>query len=910
MEYNDRIKLLGIAVLILVAAFFAVPWDDKPGFKEGQFLQSCKITPGLDLRGGAELRLRLKKEDLVAGVSLREAMSRALEVLERRINTMGLKEPSIRPYGEEEIVVQVPGGEPHEVERVKQILSRSGKLVFMVVASEEVASQYKYPEKAPPGHVWMPVSKEAQGEIGAAHILLEDKEWVTGDHVTTAYVARDDMGRPEVHLEFDGPGKEAFATVTERCAGQRQLAVVLDGVVHSAPQVREPIVGGRARISGRFSREEASNLSIVLKSGRLPAPLEIVGEYFVGATLGRQSVELGRIASLIGLAVVMLIMVIYYRGAGLIACVVLVANIILIFGVMAFFGATLTLPGIAGIVLTMGMAVDANIIIFERIREEKLRGKPLLKAFEAGFARAFLTVLDANLTTFIAGVILYYVGIGPIQGFATTLMIGIVTTLFTAVACSKVMLRMAITSGVMKEFSIMSLCARTNFGFMRASRFCGAVSLLLCIGAVAVFVYAVSGGSQILGIEFTGGTEVAVQFLEPLRADFVRDELRKLTVTRGDREVPKYPDVEVQRVLGVLGKEEASEVFETDASKNFVIRIGAASATSANEPADSTTTPLVADLKRIFKGYITERPIEDKENLRTPAGEWRVFVINLATPMEPGEVEAKLKEWSEKAGAKEPHVKAIDEGKKAFEIKVAPEDTARVPELQEFIGKNFNLVSDPFTQVVTFGARVAGDLKSRAFFALLLSWVAMILYLWIRFELRFGVAAVVALIHDVLICLGVLTIVDMLLPQGWGINLDIGMSSIAAFLTIVGYSVNNSIVVFDRVRENLREMKKEPYPRIVDASINQTLMRCIMTALTTFAALVVLFAIMARAGGGVAAFTFPVLVGVIVGTYSSWFIAPSFTALWSTVTHGKPKIAVATIEKGMERVTESQNRER
>ncbi len=907
MEYNDRIKLLGIVVLVLVAAFFAFPWEDKPGFKEGQFLQNFKITPGLDLRGGAELRLRLKKEELSQEISLREAMSRAVEVLERRINTMGLKEPSIRPYGEDEIVVQVPGGEPHEVERVKQILSKSGQLVFMIVAGQELVTAYKYPETAPPGHVWLPVSKDEQGEGGLSHMLLEDKKWVTGDHITTAYVGRDEMGRPEVHLEFDNAGKTAFAAVTEKCAGQRQLAIVLDGVVHSAPRVDEPIPSGKARIRGKFTQEEARSLSIVLKSGRLPAPLEISGEYFVGPTLGKQSVELGRVASLIGLAVVMLMMVIYYRGVGLITCAALIMNLILIFGVMAFFGATLTLPGIAGVVLTMGMAVDANIIIFERVREEKQRGKPMIKAFESGFDRAFLAVFDSNLTTFIAGVILYYVGIGPIQGFATTLMIGIATTMFTAVACTKVMLRMAITGGVMKEFSVMSLMTKANFGFMRTSKLCSIVSLLLCIGAVVVFVYAVGGGSRILGIEFTGGTEVTVQFSEPLKADFVRGELQKLTATEDGREVPKYPDAEVQRVLGVLGKEKASDVFETDMSRGFIIRVGATATTPANVPAGDTTAQLVTDLRKIFKGRIGERPIEDKENLRTPTGEWRVFVISLAAPMEGGEVEAKLKDWSTKAAAKEPHVKAVDDGKKSFEIRVAPEDTARVPDLQEYIEKNLSLVSDPFTQVFTFGARVAGDLKSRAFFALLLSWAAMIVYLWVRFELRFGVAAVVALIHDVLISLGVLTIVDMLLPLSWGINLDIGMSSVAAFLTIVGYSVNNTIVIFDRVRENLKEMKKEPYPRIIDVSVNQTLMRCIMTSLTTLGALVVLLVIMARTGGGVAAFTFPVLVGVVVGTYSSWFISPWFTALWSAVAHGKQKVgAAATVEKPADRSAENQ----
>ncbi|MDQ7779413.1 MAG: protein translocase subunit SecD, partial [Planctomycetota bacterium] len=728
-------------------------------------------------------------------------------------------------------------------------------------------------------HLWLPFAEKEKAGEAATHILVEDAELVTGASIAQAYRGHDEFGKSEIHLEFDKEGKLKFADVTERNVGRR-LAIVLDGVVQSAPRIDEPIPSGQARIRGKFTPDDASNLAIVLRSGKLPAPLEVVGEYYVGPTLGEESVRLGRIASIIALIVVMLMMVLYYRGAGLISCIALVMNLILIFGLLAFFGATITLPGIAGIVLTMGMAVDANIIIYERILDEKLRGKPLIKAFEAGFDRAFYAVFDANVTTFLAGIILYYVGIGPIQGFAVTLMIGILTTMFTAVLCTKIMMRMIITGGLMKEFSVMSLLRGARFGWLSISKLCMICSLVVCIASIALFGYAVSGGGSVLGIEFTGGSEVTMEFNKPVTADFVRGEIIKFTGDSPGATGPKYPDVEVQRVVS---REEATSVggaLEKEAAKTYIVRAGSREEGGQSAAGGGTSSaPFVADLRRIFKGRISERPIEDMADATSDGAVWRRFGINLAAPAEEEEVRTRLRAWSTNSAAKEPHVKAVGDAKTSFEIRLAPEDAQKLPELQEYVEKNLDLARDPFKSVSVFGARVAADLKSRAFFALILSWIGIVLYLWVRFELRFGIAAVVALIHDVVITLGVLTLVDLLVPLSWGINFDIGMASVAAFLTIVGYSVNNTIVIFDRVRENLRELKKEPYPAIVELSINQTLIRSIMTSLTTLAAVVILFVVTARSGGSIATFTFPVMVGIIVGTYSSWLIAPPLTAL-------------------------------
>jgi len=381
------------------------------------------------------------------------AAEQALETIRNRVDQFGVTEPDIRPQGEDRILIQLPGVQ--DPQRAVALIGKTALLEFKLVA-EEAGSQQLREGKLPPGVKMYPMrhTDATTGQTFERQIALRDRTLMTGESITNAEVRIDTQyNKPYVSLEFDSQGARQF----ERISGEnvkRQLAIVLDGTVYSAPVIQERISGGKASITGNFTMDEARDLAIVLRAGALPAPVKILEQRTVGASLGSDSIRQGLVASLLGGLVTVVFMVFYYRLSGLIADFALILNVPIIFACLAAFEATLTLPGIAGIILTVGMAVDANVLIFERIREELRLGKTPRAAVDAGFERATWTILDSNITTLIAAVVLFQFGTGPVRGFAVTLTIGICASLFTAIVATRVVFDYLLTYGRVRTLSI------------------------------------------------------------------------------------------------------------------------------------------------------------------------------------------------------------------------------------------------------------------------------------------------------------------------------------------------------------------------------------------------------------------------------------------------------------------------
>jgi preprotein translocase subunit SecD len=359
-----------------------------------------------------------------------QAMEQSIEIVRRRIDETGTKEPVIARQGNDRIILQLPGVD--DPQRIKDILGKTAKLSFNLVDADANQSALI----APPGSLRLPMQEDEE-----QFLIVQQRAVVTGDMLRDARTNFDQNGQPVVSFAFDGVGARRFADITTQNVG-KPFAIVLDNKILSAPVIREPITGGSGQISGNFTTQEANDLALLLRAGALPAPLTVVEERTVGPTLGADSIASGRDAALIGLAAVSLLVIVSYAFWGMLAALALLANMIFIFGVLSFFQATLTLPGIAGIVLTIGMAVDANVLIYERVREEFLSGRTPLAAIDAGYARAMSAVVDTNLTAFISALALMSFGVGPVRGFAVTLIIGVVTSLFSAVWLTRLMIMM------------------------------------------------------------------------------------------------------------------------------------------------------------------------------------------------------------------------------------------------------------------------------------------------------------------------------------------------------------------------------------------------------------------------------------------------------------------------------------
>ncbi|MFH1569502.1 MAG: protein translocase subunit SecD, partial [Gemmatimonadota bacterium] len=591
--------------------------------------------------------------------------------------------------------------------------------------------------------------------------LVRRKPEMTGSMVKMADVdigqSVEYLGQPIVNFETTDEGVQLFRRITGAHIGER-LAIVLDGAVYSAPVIQTKIANGRSIITGSGTRDEANDLAIVLRAGALPAKVEIIEDRTVGPSLGRDSVEMGRTAAVISMVVVALFMAAYYRMAGLIADLALGLNIVFLLAILAGFHATLTLPGIAGIVLTIGMAVDANVLIFERIREELRTGKTVRAAIDSGYSNALSAILDSNITTFIVGVVLYEFGTGPIRGFALTLCIGIVSSLFTALVVSRVVFNLATARSQAQTLSIgpVAVLADTHIGFLALRKYAIAGSLaVLALGLVSVV--GINGLKP--GIDFAGGTLLEFRFSPPVPVDQIRSQLGKVQV--GDRTLDLS----------------SSEIKRYGAASDIIVRV--------SEREEGTD---VAD-------GIKEAP---RAGLPGSTGSGDDWILR-----------------QEKVGPK-----------------------------------------------------IGQELRGAAVRAVLVSLGLLLVYVAWRFhQFIYGIAAVVALFHDVFITLGLLSLLDI----------EITLTVLAAVLALVGYSLNDTIVIFDRVRENLHTGRRLEFVQILDASINETLSRTFITSGTTLMAIIVM---MIWGGEVIRDFNITMTIGIIVGTYSTVFIASPVVYLW------------------------------
>ena len=583
----------------------------------------------------------------------------------------------------------------------------------------------------------------------------------------------DEYNRNIVTMAMNGSGAQKWQRLTAEAAAQtpkRSVAVVLDNYVYSYPQVQNEIAGGRTQITGNFSQEEASDLANILRAGKLDAPARIIQADVVGPSLGKEAISDSINSFAIALLLVLVYMYFYYSGAGLVANLALFVNMFFIFGLLASFRAVLTLPGMAGIVLTIGMAVDANVIIFERIREELRLGKGLRAAIVDGYKNSNSAIIDANVTTLIVGIILFAFGTGPIRGFATTLIIGILTSLFSALFISRLVFERRLDKKKEVAFSTKTTAnwyTNINFDFLRKRKVAYGVSaVVIAVGLFSLFTKGLN-----LGVDFEGGRSFQVRFDQP---------------------------VEVSDVAASL-----SEQF-VDADGN-------------------SFTPVVKTLGDANQVIITTN--------------YRIGETGTAVDED---IESKLY-----AGVKE-----------YFLAGIAAEDFF-TDDTEEAIG----LVG---SRVV--GPTIADDIKTGAVYSIIFSLIVVFLYILGRFrKWQFSLGAVVALVHDVLFVMGIFSLLDGVLP----FQLEVDQAFIAAILTVIGYSLNDTVVVFDRIRENMGT-RKANFLDGVNKSLNQTLSRTFNTSLTTFFVLLVIFLF---GGEVIRGFMFALLLGVLVGTYSSLFIA-------------------------------------
>jgi SecD/SecF fusion protein len=734
MDRNRLIKLSAIILVIGLALWHLYPsikyyrlTPEKREFKKE--LRDKAIHLGLDLQGGMYLLFEVDTK----GMGLKDtnlATEQALTIIRNRVDQFGVAEPKIQRQGKNRIIVQLPGVK--DPKRAKELIGKTALLEFKLVKDSAGSKEdllAKINNKIPDGY-YILKSKEEEKEV----FLVKKEAELTGKLLHTA--SQEISGnRPYVSLEFTREGAKVFREVTGKHVGNR-LAIILDSALYSAPVIRERIPSGRAQITGRFTSDEAKDLALVLRAGALPAPLNLFEERTVGPSLGTDSIRKGIKAALVGLLLVAVFMLFYYRWVGLVTDLGLLLTLILLLGGLAGFHATLTLPGIAGIILTIGMAVDANVLIFERIREELKSGKSVRNSLEGGYNRAFLTILDANVTTLIAALVLYYFGSGPIRGFAVTLSLGILASMFSALVFSRFILESGVRHYGKKILSMAHLLTSPNINFISRRKIAYILSLtVIIIGLVAFGIR----GKKNFGIDFMGGSLTQLKFTQAVKAETGRKVLKELG----------------------LGK---STIQQFNQGKGMIVK-------SDKDAGSSISTKF----KELFQA----------ETIR-----------------------------------------------------------------QEMVGPE-----------------VGKDLRRSATLALSWALVGMLIYIAWRFEFRFGVGAIIALFHDVLFAIGIFALTQR----------EFSLPIIAALLTIVGYSINDTIVVFDRIRENRKKMRRESFFDVINSGINQTLNRTLLTSLTTF---IVVLALFLLGGEVIHNFAFVMMIGVIVGTYSSIFVASPILVAW------------------------------
>lgn len=733
MNKSLQWKILGIIALAAFSLWLIWP-PVAIKDKDGNILEKGKINLGLDLQGGMHVVLKVDTSKLAAEAK-KDALDRAIEVIRNRIDQFGVGEMSIQKQGKDSIIVQLPGVTDRD--RALELIGRTAHLEFKLVSDNQEDMKRALNNEEVPGRELRYLDK---GQGGREPLLIAKDASLTGDLLVDARTefSSKGFGEPYVSIRLNSKGADIFAGVTAANVGKR-LAIVLDGEVRSAPMIREAIPSGQAQITGNFSIDEANDLAVVLRAGALPAPVTVEEERTVGPLLGADSIKNGVRAALIGASLVFLFMILYYRLAGIVANVALGMNLLFILACLSLFHGTLTLPGIAGLILTIGMSVDANILIYERIREELNSGKGIKSAIAAGYNRAFSAILDSNLTTIVAALLIFKFGTGPVRGFAVTLTIGLLANLFTAVTCTRVIFELLYEQFGLVKLNMMQFFHKTNIDFIGKRKVCYAISAVIIIAGLITFF---ARGEKNFGVDFSGGTLEQIMFREPVKVDEVRKALKDIGY--GSASIQQYGN-----------------------PKEVIIRT-------------------------------------------------------------PDDISKKIS------------------------------DTFK----QKFGGNPYQVM-----RIETVGPAVGKNLRQNAAASLILGIAGILAYIMFRFNLKYGIAGVVALFHDVFIAIGALALTRR----------EFDLTIVAALLTIAGYSINDTIVIFDRIRENLRLVKKASFTEIVNMSINQTFSR---TILTTAVTMLVVIALLFWGGEVLNSFAFCLFIGMISGVYSTVYIASPLIISW------------------------------
>ncbi|MEW4487494.1 protein translocase subunit SecD [Thalassoglobus sp. JC818] len=904
---STRISLVLLAITLAVSPFIITKAEGKP-FKDA-------IDLGIDLAGGTNMVFMVdrKAAEAEGKVIDDELMNKMVEKVKQRVNPTGTEEVTVRRVGSDRIEVIVPGADQEKVEQVKRDIITLGDLEFALLANSvnhqdiialgdnvgegervfrdgKLIAMWRRPALDADG-----VQKVTGGDRVRSRILTAEdgtpltdsagqplREFlvvvdpdpakrITGRYLVSVREEITEKGLA-VGFTFNPQGGYLFGQVTARNRPQEgegfysHLAVLLDGQIHSAPTINA-VITTTGVIEGRFTEEEVENLLGVLNAGALEVPLvsEPVTEFTISALLGEEVQKKGFLAIGIALAAVFIFTLVYYLKSGFVADVCLAINILLVLGAMSLIDATFTLPGLAGLVLTIGMAVDANVLIFERMREEQARGSSIRMSIKNGFEKAFSTIFDANITTLLTAVVLYYIGTDQIKGFAVTLFIGILTSMFSALYIGRLIFEIAEQKRWLTDLKMMSLINAEGINFLGKKQIAAAASVLvILVGLTAVGMR----GSDNLDIDFRGGSMVTFGFEgEAPETEEVRELL-----------APQFEDGITLEQLSVTEGGESRKLFRL---RTVVDETAVVSQKIKEAFADSA-------FRLVQQSVRYEDPVEivveegSEDELMAGGYETTVVLSESMTPAALAE-EAfdSLSSIKELAGVDvEETVVARSlnpDEPKSNEIRLMFGPSVPVEDVNSALSNmKEDLEKDPhFEEVNSFAQSVTGDAKWAAITAMVISLLMIVAYLWIRFQrVTFGVAACAALIHDVLVVLGLVAIGaylsgtplrSILMLEDFKINLPI----IAAFLTIVGYSLNDTIVVFDRIRE-VRGRNPALTESMVNASLNQTLSRTILTSLTTLIVVLILYVM---GGEGIHGFAYCLILGILVGTYSSIYVA-------------------------------------
>ena len=923
---------------VMVAVFIALClWivDPAGGFKS--------INLGIDLQGGTELQYKLDLSSVRAASE--DVADEVKDIISRRLDIYGLKEIRIAIEGEDRLVVTIPGGDADSTEFIEEQIKKAGSLQLQLVVTapenntpakkaeySKEEDEYKVayanyvtvwrewrarkdadaaltdPEPTAPSEPSYLVRPSMRKEIvngkstyvEESELVLSNKagDKVEGTHIDSAGGSRDpDTMRPMVTFGMDAQGSIQLGELTGSNINS-PLAIVLDDQILQSPNIQSRI-SSNGQITGDFTDQEVTSIVTILKGGSLPTKPVLISRNTVGALLGKKAVASSFQAILIGLIMVFVSISIFYLLAGMVANFALAFNILAVLAYVACFRQTLTLPGVAGILLTIGMAIDANILIFERVREERDRGKTLLQSLTTGYQRAFSVIFDSNLTTVITGVVLFNFGTGPVKGFAITLIAGIIISFVSALFVTRLILSWFLNVRPGMKLRMNRVFATPTIKFTNIQK---PFLLVSCLVIVVSWMVVIPKGMDNYGIDFTGGARVGFTLSEPKLRDEVQAMVEEFTAQAAtDEDKALFTGFRLQELNSVSGEPGRDFILMTSIDKDDAAAVSkdAAAASAAEKVREKleaklkekslllpspfsvnwqdtgATSSLVMDVNLERAGEFTPENLQEKVNTVLESDDrakkndaFSGLKVESCSPVSEEKDQSSVSRYQLKFAAFTPSPTASAVGK-GIPSREQAEAAARKAFSDESITA-LSTLSEPFSTVATVGATVSSDLQQKAIIAFFISILGIVFYVSLRFEFYFGLAAIAALVHDVLISIGVIALTDSFFPDSFTVKIN--LPEVAALLTIIGYSINDTIVVFDRIRENLKiyGKKKLTFKECIDLSINQTLSRTVLTSVTT---LMTVCSLLFLGGEAIRGFAFTFLVGLIAGTYSSVFIA-------------------------------------